>query len=330
MISVRQQEDWRPSLVWVMPESMAEPSGVKVGGGSPTPLKQGKSLKKVLKANKRVDAAVLQALGSVGNASLVDEDESMPVRVLLYRLVALSTDGPWGDGLLLDLARSTTDNDELQSKIFQLMDQDWRSDPARLKQGGSSTPGSAPAGSESAPAAAGRHSRLAAVKHGLETIEHAAEAVIHTASEIVHHATSAVVHQVFQGYHLHNGPDEEDGLLLREQTLKVLMPHGLEGGKTWREVLLHGRGTVGETALHLCCLLSTPQHKRLIKILVSGGEANGRWGPAACGRRGGDGGGRAEGVREGGGRGRRREGGGRQEGESGWVGWEGGREGGHE
>ena len=39
--------------------------------------------------------------------------------------------------------------------------------------------------------------------------------------------------------------------------------------ETWADVLLHGRGTVGETALHLCCLLGTPPHKRLIRVLVT-------------------------------------------------------------
>ena len=104
----------------LMPEPEAEAVGA--AGGASERMKQ-KKLKKVAKANKRVDAAVLQACGSVGNASLVD-DESMPVRVLLYRLVALSTDGPWGDGILLQLARSTTDDDELRQLVFELMDKD--------------------------------------------------------------------------------------------------------------------------------------------------------------------------------------------------------------
>ena len=37
---------------------------------------------------------------------------------------------------------------------------------------------------------------------------------------------------------------------------------------TWGKVLLNGRGAVGETVLHLCCLLLTDQHRRIIRILV--------------------------------------------------------------
>ena len=37
---------------------------------------------------------------------------------------------------------------------------------------------------------------------------------------------------------------------------------------TWNDVAMNGRGTVGETILHLCFLLNTPPHQRLIKILV--------------------------------------------------------------
>ena len=37
---------------------------------------------------------------------------------------------------------------------------------------------------------------------------------------------------------------------------------------TWGHVLVHGRGTVGETALHLLFLINSPQHRRLIKLLV--------------------------------------------------------------
>ena len=36
----------------------------------------------------------------------------------------------------------------------------------------------------------------------------------------------------------------------------------------WGDVLLHGRGTVGETVLHLLFLLDTPATRRIIHILV--------------------------------------------------------------
>lgn len=37
---------------------------------------------------------------------------------------------------------------------------------------------------------------------------------------------------------------------------------------TWGEILTQGRGTVGETVLHLCMLLHTSLHLRIIRILV--------------------------------------------------------------
>ena len=39
-------------------------------------------------------------------------------------------------------------------------------------------------------------------------------------------------------------------------------------GETWADVLLEGRGTVGETVLHLVFLLNTPACRRLIRFLV--------------------------------------------------------------
>ncbi|CAD7930480.1 unnamed protein product, partial [Amoebophrya sp. A25] len=37
---------------------------------------------------------------------------------------------------------------------------------------------------------------------------------------------------------------------------------------TWEDILLHGRGAVGETALHICFLLNSDAHKILIDVLV--------------------------------------------------------------
>ena len=39
-------------------------------------------------------------------------------------------------------------------------------------------------------------------------------------------------------------------------------------GETWADVLLEGRGTVGETVLHLVFLLNTPACRRLVRFLV--------------------------------------------------------------
>lgn len=38
--------------------------------------------------------------------------------------------------------------------------------------------------------------------------------------------------------------------------------------RTWFDVLQHGRGTVGETVLHMCFLLNTAQHRRLCRLLI--------------------------------------------------------------
>jgi hypothetical protein len=40
------------------------------------------------------------------------------------------------------------------------------------------------------------------------------------------------------------------------------------GGETWRDVLLEGRGSVGETVLHLAFLVNTPACRRLVRFLV--------------------------------------------------------------
>ena len=39
-------------------------------------------------------------------------------------------------------------------------------------------------------------------------------------------------------------------------------------GSTWSHVLLDGRGTVGETALHMCFLLDTPAHRNLATVML--------------------------------------------------------------
>jgi hypothetical protein len=50
----------------------------------------------------QVDAAVLQAQGATGAANFVD-DVDVGQKVLVYRLVALSDEGVWGNGLLLEV-----------------------------------------------------------------------------------------------------------------------------------------------------------------------------------------------------------------------------------
>jgi len=42
----------------------------------------------------------------------------------------------------------------------------------------------------------------------------------------------------------------------------------LRQGETWEDVLIEGRGTVGETVLHLAFLLNSPACRRLIYFLA--------------------------------------------------------------
>ena len=74
---------------------------------------------------KQVNGAVLQALGGVGNAKMLDHDETLPARALVYRLVSLTSDSPWGDGLLLKLAHSTDDDTQLEKAVFKLLKEAW-------------------------------------------------------------------------------------------------------------------------------------------------------------------------------------------------------------
>ena len=173
-----------------------------------------------------VDAAVLQALGGVGNASMLDHDEKLPVRVLLYRLVSLAHGGPWKDGLLPGLARKFEGDEDLEREVFEFLATEWRHDPIRsqivLENEAALSEASCPAPEP---------------KHG--TVFSAARAATRMRPETGRRSRAAP-----------NPADVED-------------KH-----ETWADVLLHGRGTVGETALHLCCLLGTPPHQRLIRVLV--------------------------------------------------------------
>ena len=169
------------------------------------------------------DAAVQQAMGSLGNAWLVDDNLRVPQRVLSYRLASLDSTSPWGDGLLLSLARSTPDDTELHAKVMALLDEPWKSDPIRQK---ALTDLGEPIGiAPSSYLDAHPDSRAEELPRGFELLKNL--------------ATS--------------------GRLAR-----TLRSHT----DTWGKVLLSGRGAVGETVLHLCCLLLTEQHRRIIRILV--------------------------------------------------------------
>ncbi|KAL3918310.1 MAG: hypothetical protein SGPRY_006062, partial [Prymnesium sp.] len=84
------------------------------------------------KSSHSTDAAVQQAQGLLGNAQVIDEETVLPVRILIYRLVSLNPRTPWGDGLLLELARETED-DQLEETLQNFLENSWREDPVRKK-----------------------------------------------------------------------------------------------------------------------------------------------------------------------------------------------------
>eukprot|EP00966_Prymnesium_polylepis_P222738 5152729-Prymnesium_polylepis.1 len=59
-----------------------------------------------------MSAALQQALGRLGSASMVDDAEKIAAPILVYRLVALDPTGPWKGGLLLELAKQFPDDDD--------------------------------------------------------------------------------------------------------------------------------------------------------------------------------------------------------------------------
>ena len=183
------------------------------------------------KAKKRgVSAAVAQAMGSVGNAWMTDDDSKVPERVLIYRLCSLGNTGPWGDGKLLDLARAHADDAGLRTEVLALLEQPWRSDPLRAKL----------------------------VQQALQpTLEPSLLPPAALPPPRSNGGLSLALRQSRAWMALR-------ALLSAGKLMRVVRAHCC----TWGDVLVDGRGAVGETVLHLCCLLSSPQHRRIISILV--------------------------------------------------------------
>ena len=86
--------------------------------------------KKLKKVGTTANMAVAQAMGSLGNAWMVDDCVYAPERILVYRLVNF-TNGRWGDGLLPELERKNSDDAALNTALVTLLDQPWRSCPIR-------------------------------------------------------------------------------------------------------------------------------------------------------------------------------------------------------
>eukprot|EP00326_Haptolina_ericina_P008952 CAMPEP_0181210514 /NCGR_PEP_ID=MMETSP1096-20121128/23269_1 /TAXON_ID=156174 ORGANISM="Chrysochromulina ericina, Strain CCMP281" /NCGR_SAMPLE_ID=MMETSP1096 /ASSEMBLY_ACC=CAM_ASM_000453 /LENGTH=1040 /DNA_ID=CAMNT_0023301805 /DNA_START=196 /DNA_END=3317 /DNA_ORIENTATION=+ len=223
-------------------------------GGKPTgwsPGKHGKfggiAVPAVFKKQPTaVDAAVLQMQGIVGNAELIDED-LIEHKVLLYRLVSLNCEGPWGMGKLLDIEKQNPEDDALRTALHMLLKRPWRKDPMRLFQMGED----ASVGEEFSD-------------------------VVSMASVANSWGAQGVPVGLNASDEGPGGCEQMDcshlGLqkLRRLKSLGCLQPRfsGMDPNESWGTVLAHGRGTVGETALHLLFLMNTPHHRRLIRLLV--------------------------------------------------------------
>lgn len=168
-----------------------------------------------------------QAEGGVGNAQLIDDQPNARHPVLLYRLVGglvKSDDNPWGGGKLLELAETHSSDNALKTACYMLLSRPWRQDPIRR---------------------------------------------VHVLPELLSESVFNKERPAQQPKHLaHSGgirvSSNFDEGFNRLKALKSMGKLGskfssLSDGETWGTVLVHGRGTVGETALHLLFLLGSPQ-----------------------------------------------------------------------
>ena len=197
------------------------------------------------KKKVEVDAAVAQAMGSLGNAWLIDDHIHAPERVLSYRLMSLSPAGPWGDGYLPKIARDTPDDAELATTLMLFLDQPWRQDKIRtralseldLPLSTELPPPAVPASAEPDDSTRPRESSAGSPGEA-----------------------SAPARASGKGF----------GALRNLTGQRKLMREVHKVTDTWGHVLVNGRGAVGETTLHLLCLLSqvAPTYKRLIRALV--------------------------------------------------------------
>ena len=258
--------------------------------------------------------AVDQSTGGGANARyarLLDPSHASH-KVLCYRLVSLpDPSNPWGDGLLLEAARTHASDAALDAALHELLLRNWEDDPLRVEdaaphrrltvdtrdsrrrhslhptnEGGAGRASGGAANAfepplqeshhrvkfpetvaEDAAAADARKAATDESFHSLPTDDDdsfasksKARAEASTRGHFAAHTQAAfgIVSRLHAHFH-------------RAQTRQLPSTAGgaPESGKTsWAYVLVHGRGTVGETALHLCFLLDTPQHRRLIRILV--------------------------------------------------------------
>ena len=71
---------------------------------------------------------------SLGDARLVDDDESLANPVLVYRLTAIEPSPPWDAGHLVRLANTHQTEPELAAALRNFLQKRWRDDPVRAVQ----------------------------------------------------------------------------------------------------------------------------------------------------------------------------------------------------
>ena len=235
------------------------------------------------------------------NAAVLDREHTLPV--VLYRLVDPvdgASGGPWGEGLLVKLARDeqyVSDN-ALRAAIVALLEQPWAEDPlrnmmflsqakagrGRAKGGFKSTSTSCPtlpaaeveeaaASATDAPSAA----ELPAPEHGSckSGADPSSGSFRKKSVEVASPSGSFRKKSVELASGRKASVDDRMASLRKGGRIGALtalmsrstkVKHDLEApahkmvstnDATWGHVIVHARGNVGETALHLCFLLNT-------------------------------------------------------------------------
>ena len=163
-----------------------------------------------------------------GNLAAARLVDDVLLAPLVYRLVALNPSKAWGKGKLVQLAEKPISDEELAQELSALLLRPWKDDPTRTCE---LKDGGWNTTQEYTGVRRNTQHYLSIAKERLANPNHAGLL-----------AASAV------GRH-DSGDTDPDG-------------------ETWGDVLLEGRGSVGETVLHLAFLLNTPACRRLVRFLV--------------------------------------------------------------
>lgn len=259
----------------------------------PSKLAKQMSLGKFNIHRKRVvqQGTLAQSEGAIGEARMIDTSEGIAVKVLVYRLVALDQSQAWREGHLLRMAEESQTDGDLEDHIKKLLKRNWRDDPLRRRElakvgisnrkpeGGPTTPRTQrkgkdskrtdPSSSEKGPvqeAASAVASAVAEAEAASAAAEAAAdlsEATIGALSSLA--ATTSPKSGSIDDSSVSDPPRRSDAPVGADTEDRASSSADVE---TWGDVLVHGRGAVGETVLHLLFLLNTDGCRRLIRILV--------------------------------------------------------------